>query len=128
MGIRSGQGRIASDYPCHRRQGDQYAFEYFRRIEKRTVIGNRRFRIEHAQHISPADIKRFADLKVIASMQPYHAIDDGRFAERLIGPKYQDDLRIRLIDKANALFGETNHHQLHDRAACSQSTFKSAKR
>ncbi len=48
---------------------------------------DRRFRIEHAQHIAPADIERFAKLNVIASMQPYHAIDDGRWAEEVIGPE-----------------------------------------
>lgn len=48
---------------------------------------NRRLRIEHAQHLAPEDIKRFADLDVIASVQPYHAIDDGRWAEELIGPE-----------------------------------------
>ncbi|MGE5834184.1 MAG: amidohydrolase, partial [Acidobacteriota bacterium] len=46
---------------------------------------DRRFRIEHAQHLRPADIPRFGRLSVIASMQPYHAIDDGRWAERAIG-------------------------------------------
>lgn len=46
---------------------------------------DRRFRIEHAQHIHPDDIERFAVQKVIASMQPYHAIDDGRWAENVIG-------------------------------------------
>lgn len=46
---------------------------------------DRRFRIEHAQHLAPGDIARFAELKVIASMQPYHAIDDGRWATELIG-------------------------------------------
>lgn len=48
---------------------------------------DRRFRIEHAQHIHPDDIVRFADHDLIASMQPYHAIDDGRWAERVIGPE-----------------------------------------
>ena len=48
---------------------------------------DRRFRIEHAQHIAPKDFDRFASLKVIASVQPYHAIDDGRFTERRIGPE-----------------------------------------
>lgn len=48
---------------------------------------DRRLRIEHAQHIAPKDFERFAALKVIASVQPYHAIDDGRFAERRIGPE-----------------------------------------
>jgi len=46
---------------------------------------DRRFRIEHAQHIAPKDFDRFAQLKTIASVQPYHAIDDGRWAERRIG-------------------------------------------
>jgi len=46
---------------------------------------DRRFRIEHAQHIAPKDFDRFARLKVIASVQPYHAIDDGRWAERRLG-------------------------------------------
>ena len=45
----------------------------------------RRWRIEHAQHIHPDDFARFAQLGVIASMQPYHAIDDGRWAEKRIG-------------------------------------------
>lgn len=46
---------------------------------------DRRFRIEHAQHLDKNDISRFSDLNIIASMQPYHAIDDGRWAENLIG-------------------------------------------
>jgi predicted amidohydrolase YtcJ len=48
---------------------------------------DRRFRIEHAQHLSPAAIPRFAKQKVIASVQPYHAIDDGRWAVQRIGAK-----------------------------------------
>jgi predicted amidohydrolase YtcJ len=45
----------------------------------------RRWRIEHAQHLRPEDFARFAQLGVIASVQPYHAIDDGRWAEKRIG-------------------------------------------
>jgi predicted amidohydrolase YtcJ len=48
---------------------------------------DRRFRIEHAQHIHPDDIERFAIQEIIASMQPYHAIDDGRWAGNVIGPE-----------------------------------------
>jgi predicted amidohydrolase YtcJ len=48
---------------------------------------DRRFRIEHAQHLRPEDYPRFKELGVIASMQPYHAIDDGRWAEGRIGAK-----------------------------------------
>ncbi len=44
-----------------------------------------RFRIEHSQHIHPDDVARYGELGVIASMQPFHAIDDGRWAEKRIG-------------------------------------------
>ena len=47
--------------------------------------GDRRWRIEHAQHLRPEDFARFGQLAVIASVQPYHAIDDGRWAEKRIG-------------------------------------------
>src|SRR5437016_241522 len=57
------------------------------RVEKENGDRDRRFRIEHAQHPRPQDITRFARDKVIASMQPYHAIDDGRWAEKRIGPE-----------------------------------------
>jgi len=49
------------------------------------VRSDRRWRIEHAQHLRPEDFARFAQLGVIASVQPYHAIDDGRWAEKRIG-------------------------------------------
>ena len=55
------------------------------RAEKENGPADRRFRIEHLQHIARADVARLAPLGVIASMQPYHAIDDGRFAEQRIG-------------------------------------------
>lgn len=47
---------------------------------------DRRFRIEHAQHLTPEAIDRMNEQHVIPSMQPYHAIDDGRWAENRIGP------------------------------------------
>ncbi|WP_210401721.1 amidohydrolase [Lacimicrobium sp. SS2-24] len=56
-------------------------------IQSEQGPADRRWRIEHAQHIHPDDLERFASLNVIASMQPYHAIDDGRWAERVIGSK-----------------------------------------
>jgi len=56
------------------------------RLEREEGRRDRRMRIEHAQHVALPDIPRFARLRVIASMQPYHAIDDGRWAERVIGP------------------------------------------
>ncbi len=59
----------------------------YEQVEKEDGDRDRRFRIEHAQHLRSQDIPRFARDKVIASMQPYHAIDDGRWAEKRIGPE-----------------------------------------
>jgi predicted amidohydrolase YtcJ len=61
--------------------------DIFERVGKENGARDRRFRIEHAQHLAAADIPRFGALGVIASMQPYHAIDDGRWAEKTIGPE-----------------------------------------
>lgn len=49
-------------------------------------IRERRFRIEHAQHIADEDIAVFAEKGIIASMQPSHMSDDGRWARTLLGP------------------------------------------
>ena len=59
--------------------------DIYERVERENGPRDRRFRIEHAQPIAPPDLPRFARLGVIASMQPYHAIDDGRWAEKVIG-------------------------------------------
>jgi predicted amidohydrolase YtcJ len=59
--------------------------DIFARVGGGTDAAARRFRIEHAQHLRPQDIPRFGKMGVIASMQPYHAIDDGRWAEKRIG-------------------------------------------
>lgn len=80
----------------------------FDRVARENGARDRRFRIEHAQHIAPADIPRFAALGVIASMQPYHAIDDGRWAEKAIGPvriKTTYAFRSLLDAKARLAFG-----------------------
>lgn len=52
--------------------------------------GDHRFRIEHAQHLTQKAIKEFPRLNVIASMQPYHAIDDGKWAYKRL-----DDARLK---------------------------------
>ncbi len=61
---------------------------FYERVEKENQPWSngieRRFRIEHAQHLLPTDIPRFGSLHVIASMQPYHCIDDGRWAAKRI--------------------------------------------
>ncbi len=59
--------------------------DIFERVEKENGPRDRRFRIEHVQHIAAKDIPRLGALGVIGSMQPYHAIDDGRFADKPLG-------------------------------------------
>src|SRR5690348_1421973 len=60
--------------------------DIFAQIEKTNGKRDRRWRIEHSQHMAAKDFARYARLGVIASVQPYHAIDDGRWAESRIGP------------------------------------------
>src|SRR6476660_7707772 len=60
--------------------------DIFAQIEKANGKRDRRWRIEHSQHLAAKDFVRYARLGVIASVQPYHAIDDGRWAENRIGP------------------------------------------
>ncbi|MBV6522201.1 MAG: N-substituted formamide deformylase [Gemmatimonadaceae bacterium] len=59
--------------------------DIYERVEKAQGARDRRFRIEHVQHIAAADIPRLTSLGVIGSVQPYHAIDDGRFADKPLG-------------------------------------------
>ena len=61
--------------------------DIFERIIAEGGERDRRWRIEHAQHLVPEDFERFRNLRIIASVQPYHAIDDGRWAEKKIGRK-----------------------------------------
>jgi predicted amidohydrolase YtcJ len=80
----------------------------YEQVERENGPRDRRFRIEHAQHLLPADIPRFAKLGVIPSMQPYHAIDDGRWAEKVIGherSKTTYAFRSLLDTKARLAFG-----------------------
>jgi predicted amidohydrolase YtcJ len=66
-------------------QGISIILDLYADVAKAHGEADRRFRIEHAQHMAAKDFARFAELHVIASVQPYHAIDDGRFAEAHIG-------------------------------------------
>ena len=66
-------------------QGISIILDIYAEIEKAHGPADRRWRIEHAQHMAAKDFDRFDSLHVIASMQPYHAIDDGRWAEGRIG-------------------------------------------
>ena len=59
--------------------------DLYAEVAKANGARDRRFRIEHAQHLSPSAAARFARQRVIASVQPFHAIDDGRWAVQRIG-------------------------------------------
>ncbi|HVB37594.1 MAG TPA: amidohydrolase, partial [Vicinamibacterales bacterium] len=75
---------------CMHAIGDEavsMVLDLYQHIEDTNGPRDRRLRIEHAQTVAPADFDRFAKLHVIASVQPYHAIDDGRWAEQRLGPE-----------------------------------------
>jgi hypothetical protein len=67
-------------------RANDWLLDVFEAVAQTNGARDRRFRIEHAQHLTREAIDRFAELGVIPSMQPYHAIDDGRWAQKRIGP------------------------------------------
>ncbi len=85
-------------------RANRMLLDIFERVGRENGSRDRRFRIEHAQHLAPPEIPRFAALGVIPSMQPYHAIDDGRWAEKVIGARIATTYAFRsLLDPGAAL-------------------------
>ncbi len=120
-GLRSGQ---AADLDAFRRQlawahdhgmqlavhaiGDEANHELLDTYASFDGVQRRRYRIEHAQHLLPEDVSRFGKLGVIASMQPLHKADDGRWAEAAIGPERSKTtyaFRSLLDSGATVVFG-----------------------
>ncbi len=66
-------------------QANAVLLDIYEQVAKENGPRDRRFTIEHVQHLRPQDYRRFKELSVVASMQPYHVIDDGRWAEGRIG-------------------------------------------
>ncbi|MBI5216467.1 MAG: amidohydrolase [Ignavibacteriae bacterium] len=66
-------------------KANSWVLDLYRKIVETNPRWERRFRIEHAQHIAPEDFSRLYGLDVNVAVQPYHAIDDGRWAEKRIG-------------------------------------------
>ena len=66
-------------------RANHLVLNFFQEAIRKNGPRNRRFRIEHAQHLLPSDIPKFKELGVIASMQPWHLTDDGRWAIKSIG-------------------------------------------
>ena len=67
-------------------RGNRIALDAFESALRRVPKADHRFRVEHAQVISPEDISRFAKLGVIPSMQATHQTSDMRWAEARLGP------------------------------------------
>ena len=77
--------------------------DIFERVMAADGPRDRRWRVEHAQHLRPADIARLGRLGLIASVQPYHAVDDGCWAERKIGPeRARTTYAFRSLEEAGA--------------------------
>lgn len=69
-------------------RANREVLDVFERLSQtRPELRNLRWRIEHAQHVDPADMPRFATLGVIASMQGVHATSDGPFVVERLGGK-----------------------------------------
>src|SRR6266568_9556385 len=66
-------------------RANRICLDVFEAVAKANGPRDRRDRIEHAQVVAPMDFQRFAELKVIASMQPSHQTTDMRWAEDRIG-------------------------------------------
>ncbi len=79
----------------------------FERMIEQNASRDRRFRIEHAQHLLPQDIARFSKLDIIASMQPAHILSEG-WAEKALGSerlKTAYAFRSLLDQQAKLVFG-----------------------
>jgi hypothetical protein len=89
-------------------EGNDEVLGMFEEAIQKNGARDRRFRIEHAQHLLTSDVPRFSKLAVIASIQPYHVIDDGRWAIKPLGPERLHGawaIRSLLDAKATVTFG-----------------------
>jgi predicted amidohydrolase YtcJ len=89
-------------------RANDYILSVYEEAENKSPGKDHRFRVEHAQHLTPMAIPRFAALHVIPSMQPYHAIDDGKWAfKRLDSARLKGTYAFKSLLKtgANVTFG-----------------------
>lgn len=88
--------------------GDQAIHELLNIYASLPGVRERRHRVEHTQHLLPNDVSRFAQLNLVASMQPFHKTDDGRWAGPVLGPdrsRYTYAFRSLLDANARVCFG-----------------------
>ncbi len=89
-------------------KANSYLLDLVQKLKNENPDWDRRFRIEHAQHVKPDDIIRFGKLGVIASVQPTHCIEDGSWAESRIGKeriKYTHPYKSFLDNNVKVCFG-----------------------
>ncbi len=89
-------------------RGNAAILDLYERVAKANGPRDRRLRIEHAQHLRAVDVARFARLGVVASMQPFHAADDGRWADKRLGAERSRDsyvFRSLLDARVHLAFG-----------------------
>ncbi len=79
-------------------KANDFILNIYKEVEEKTGNNRQRFRIEHAQHLTASAIPKFASLHVIASMQPYHLIDDGKWAGKRL-----DSMRLMTSYAFNSL-------------------------
>ena len=77
--------------------------DVFETVIKENGPRDRRFRVEHAQHIHPQDQSRFAGLNVIASVQPAHCVDDALYADKLLGDRCDYAYPFQSLKQANTV-------------------------
>ncbi|HSD62185.1 MAG TPA: amidohydrolase [Ignavibacteriaceae bacterium] len=89
-------------------RANSYMLDLYEKVKQENPVWDRRFRIEHAQHVRSLDIPRFSKIGVIASVQPTHAIEDGVWAIKRIGSeriKYTHPYRSFLDNGVMVCFG-----------------------
>ena len=89
-------------------RANSFMLDLYEEIKNENPAWDRRFRIEHSQHVRPQDIPRFSKIGVIASVQPTHAIEDGVWAYERIGQeriKYTHSYRSFLDNDVKVCFG-----------------------
>jgi predicted amidohydrolase YtcJ len=84
-------------------RANDWILDVYQEAENLRPEKDHRFRVEHAQHLTPTAIRRFVKLRVIPSIQPFHAIDDGKWAaKRLDTPRLKGTYVFKSLLETNA--------------------------
>lgn len=84
-------------------KANSFLLDMYEKIKNENPVWDRRFRIEHAQHLNDKDVSRFSELNVLASMQPVHLLDDGNWAHKRLGEeRIRSSYKIRSLIESDA--------------------------